>query len=52
MDLDRARDEISAQEIFDYVKEHGKELLLPGSGCADALYGRRTIDLDDGRVEL
>lgn len=47
MDLDRARDEISAQEIFDYVKEHGKELLLPDQDVLNALYGRRTIDLDD-----
>ena len=47
MDLDRARDEISAGEIFDYVKEHGKELLLPDQDVLNALYGRRTMDLDD-----
>lgn len=47
MDLDRARDEISTGEIFDYVKEHGKELLLPDQDVLNALYGRRTMGLDD-----
>ena len=47
MDLDMARNEIDAEEIFDYVREHGKELLLPDQDVLNALYGRRTTDLDD-----
>lgn len=47
MDLDMARNEIDAEEIFDYVREHGKELLLPDQDVLNALYGRKTTDLDD-----
>lgn len=47
MDLDMERNEIDAEEIFDYVRKHGKELLLPDQDVLNALYGRRTTDLDD-----
>ena len=39
--------EITAEEIFRYTKEHGKELLLPDQDLLNILYGQRTLALDD-----
>ena len=47
MDLERARKEIHAEELFSYVKEHAKELLLPDQDVLNALYGRRILEIDD-----
>lgn len=47
MDLDRGRQEISTKKIFSYTKEHAKELLLPDQDILNALYGRRTLQIDD-----
>lgn len=47
MDLERARKEIHAEELFSYVKEHTKELLLPDQDVLNALYGRRILEIDD-----
>ena len=46
-DLERARKEIHAEELFSYVKEHAKELLLPDQDVLNALYGRRILEIDD-----
>ena len=37
MDLERARKEIHAEELFSYVKEHAMELLLPDQDVLNAL---------------
>lgn len=47
MDLDRGRDEISPEDIFTYTREHAKELLLPDQDILNAMYGRRTLEIDD-----
>lgn len=47
MDLDRGRQEINASEIFNYTREHAKELLLPDQDILNAMYGRRTLEIDD-----
>lgn len=47
IDLERARKEIHAEELFSYVKEHTKELLLPDQDVLNALYGRRILEIDD-----
>lgn len=47
MDLGRGRDEISPEDIFTYTREHAKELLLPDQDILNAMYGRRTLEIDD-----
>ena len=47
IDLERARKEILAEELFSYVKEHAKELLLPDQDVLNAMYGRRILEIDD-----
>ena len=47
MDLERARKEIHAEELFSYVKGHAKELLLPDQDVLNAMYGRRILEIDD-----
>lgn len=47
IDLDRARQEIRAEELFEYVREHAKELLLPDQDILNAVYGSRTLEIDD-----
>ena len=47
IDLERARKEIHAEELFSYVKEHAKELLLPDQDVLNAMYGRRILEIDD-----
>ena len=47
MDLDRGRDEISPEDIFTYTRDHAKELLLPDQDILNAMYGRRTLEIDD-----
>ena len=47
MDLDLGRQEIIADEIFDYTREHAKELLLPDQDILNAMYGKRTLEIDD-----
>lgn len=48
MDLSAGRKEICPEEIFSYVAEHGKELLLPDQDLLNVLYGSRVLPLDDG----
>lgn len=47
IDLEHARKEIHAEEIFNYVKEHAKELLLPDQDVLNVMYGSRIREIDD-----
>ncbi len=47
IDLERGRKEIISKQIFEYVNEHGKGLLLPDQDILNALYGDRILELDD-----
>lgn len=47
IDLDRARNEIDADQIFRYVREHAKEPLLPDQDVLNAMYGSRILNVDD-----
>lgn len=47
MDLAAGRREIRPEEIFQFVKEHGKELFLPDQDLLNAMYGERILPLDD-----
>lgn len=47
MDLDKARTIVKPDEIYDYVQEHGEELLLPDQDVFNSLYGEHTAELDD-----
>ena len=48
MDLAAGRREIDPEEIYRFVAEHGKELVLPDQDLLNALYSRRILPLDDG----
>lgn len=47
MDFDAGRQEIVPSTVFDYVKEHEKELVLPDQDVLNGLYGRRILELPD-----
>lgn len=47
IDLRKARNEIIAEEVFSYTKEHAKELLLPDQDILNAMYGSRILEIDD-----
>ncbi len=47
MDLDQGRNEIIAGDIFNYTREHARELLLPDQDILNAMYGYRTLPVDD-----
>ena len=47
LDLAAQRREIVRGEIFDYVREHGEDLLLPDQDVLNALYGSRIFPLDE-----
>lgn len=47
INLDKARKEIVAEEIFSYADENYKNLLLPDQDILNALYGDRVLPLDD-----
>ena len=46
MDLERCRNEIHTEELFDYVSNHGDELILPDQDILNALYGGRVLAVD------
>ena len=46
-DLDAGRRQIRPQENFQYAREHKKELVLPDQDIFNALYGNKTLPLDD-----
>lgn len=47
MDLEAGRREIRPQALFDYVTQHGKELILPDQDVLNALYSERILPLED-----
>ena len=47
MDLELARELVSTDDIFEYVREHSAELLLPDQDVFNSLYGTYTRQLDD-----
>ena len=47
MDLEAGRSKIRPREIFQYAREHKKELILPDQDILNALYGSRILPLDD-----
>ena len=47
MDLDRGRDEISADSLFRFAEDHAKELLLPDQDMLNMMFGSRTLEVDD-----
>ncbi len=47
MDLDAGRREIVPQEIFRYVEQHRKELILPDQDILNALYSEKILPLED-----
>ena len=47
IDLQRGREEIAPQALFDYVRAHEKELLLPDQDLLNALFGDRVLPLED-----
>lgn len=47
MDLKLARELVSADDIFEYVREHPSELLLPDQDVFNSLYGAFTKQVDD-----
>lgn len=47
IDLEKGRQDIRAEELFTYVREHAKELLLPDQDILNAMYGRRILEIDD-----
>ncbi|HIY64007.1 MAG TPA: glycosyltransferase family 8 protein [Candidatus Mediterraneibacter stercoripullorum] len=47
MDLDQGRHEIIPEDVFRYAEEHAGELLLPDQDMLNAMYGSRTLEIDD-----
>ena len=47
MDLKQGREEISADGVFRFVREHAKELLLPDQDILNIMFGNRTLEVDD-----
>lgn len=47
INLERARQEIKPQQLFQYVEQHRKELILPDQDILNALYGHRILPLED-----
>lgn len=47
IDLIKARKLVKAEEIFDYVKTHAAELVLPDQDVFNFLYGDDTLQIDD-----
>ena len=47
MDLQQIRKAVCSEQIFSYVKEHGKELILPDQDLLNALYGDDILSVPD-----
>lgn len=47
MNLKLGRKQILPEKIFDYVKEHRMELVLPDQDLLNAMYGDKILPLDD-----
>ena len=49
INLKEGRKRIVPEELFRFVEEHGKELLLPDQDILNALYGNKILPLEDVR---
>lgn len=47
MDLAACRREISTGELFDFVRGHRRELVMPDQDLLNAMYGDRVLPVDD-----
>ena len=47
IDLERGRKEIVPEQIFQYVEQHSKGLILPDQDILNALYGKKILPLED-----
>lgn len=47
IDLSRGREEIDPEALFQYAREHPKELILPDQDILNVLFGARIKPLDD-----
>lgn len=47
MDLNKARGLVRREEVFQCVREHGDELLLPDQDIFNHLYGTQTLRVED-----
>ncbi len=47
IDLEAARKNVKAEDIFECVNEHEKELILPDQDVFNILYGKQTLPIDD-----
>lgn len=47
IDLEQARHTVSPQDIFDFTEAHQRELVLPDQDILNAMFGSRTLELDD-----
>lgn len=47
MDLNAARDLVTAEDVFACVRKHEKELILPDQDVFNMLYGKQTLSVDD-----
>ena len=47
IDLDAARDLVTAEDVFACVRKHEKELILPDQDVFNMLYGKQTLPVDD-----
>jgi len=47
MDLVKARETVRPDVIYDYIREHSAELLLPDQDVFNYLYGENTLQVDD-----
>lgn len=47
MDLKAAREQVRAEEVFQCVSDHEKELILPDQDVFNILYGARTLAVED-----
>ncbi|MDD7306753.1 MAG: glycosyltransferase family 8 protein [Peptoniphilaceae bacterium] len=47
MNLEKMREEIKKEDIFSYIEDNAKGLLLPDQDVLNALYGHKILEIDD-----
>ena len=47
IDLERCRSEVAPDELFAFVREHRRELVMPDQDLLNAVYGDSILPLDD-----
>lgn len=52
MNLQRLRNEVSKEDIYQFVANHKGELILPDQDVLNGLYGSRILSLDDSLYNL